>query len=56
MTSKTNLILALMQIENISNLVRKNNYEAFFTSHLLPIKFELERQLALQNNGRKETI
>ena len=55
MTSKTNLILALMQIENISNLVRENNYEAFFTSHLLPIKFELERQIALQNNG-KETI
>ena len=55
MTSKTHLILALIQIENISNLVRKNNYEAFLTSHLLPIKFELERQLALQNNGRKET-
>ena len=44
-----------MQIENISNLVRENNYEAFFTSHLLPIKFELERQLTLQNHG-KETI
>jgi hypothetical protein len=54
MTSKTNLVLALQQIENISNLVRKNNYEAFFTSHLLPIKFEIERQLALQND-RKET-
>jgi hypothetical protein len=54
MTSKTNLVLALQQIENISNLVRKNNYEAFFTSHLLPIKFEIERQLALQND-RKDT-
>ena len=52
MTSKVNLILALQQVENISNLVRKNNYEAFFTSHLLPIKFEIERQLALQN-GKK---
>ena len=55
MTSKSNLILALMQVENISNLVRENNYEGFFTSHLIPIKFELERQLALQNNG-KETV
>jgi hypothetical protein len=54
MTSKINLILALQQIENISNLVRENNYEGFFTSHLLPIKFELERQLTLQND-RKET-
>jgi hypothetical protein len=55
MTSKTNLILALQQVENISSLVRENNYEAFFTSHLLSIKFELERQLTLQNHG-KETI
>ena len=55
MTSKSNLILALMQVENISNLIRENNYEGFFTSHLLPIKFELERQLTLQNNG-KETV
>jgi len=53
MTSKTNLILALIQIENIGNLVRQNNYEAFFTSHLLPIKFELERQIELQNDGKK---
>jgi len=53
MTSKVNLILALQQIENISNLLRKNNYEAFFTSHLLPVKYEIERQLVLQN-GRKE--
>jgi len=55
MTCKINLILALQQIENISNLVRENNYEAFFTSHLLPIKFEIERQITLQNHG-KETI
>ena len=54
MTSKVNLILALQQIENISNLLRKNNYEAFFTSHLLPVKYEIERQLVLKN-GRKET-
>jgi len=55
MTSKINLILALQQVENIGNLVRKNNYEAFFTSHLLPIKYEIERQLSLLNHG-KETI
>lgn len=54
MTSKINLILALQQVENIGNLVRENNYEAFFTSHLLPIKFEIERQLILHNH--KENI
>ena len=52
MTSKINLILALQQIDNISNLVRENNYEGFFTSRLLPIKFELQRQLTLQNYGK----
>ena len=52
MTSKINLILALQQVENIGNLVRENNYEAFFTSHLLPIKFEIERQIALHNHGK----
>jgi len=53
MTSKINLILALQQVENISNLVRENNYEEFFTSHLLPIKFEIERQLNLLNYGKE---
>lgn len=52
MTSKINLVLALQQVENIGNLVRENNYEAFFTSHLLPVKFEIERQIALHNNGK----
>lgn len=52
MTSKINLILALQQIDNISNLIRKNNYEGFFTSHLLPVKFELQRQLTLLNHGK----
>lgn len=47
MTSKENLILALIQIENVGKLVEGNQYYGFMTSHLLPIKFELERQLAL---------
>lgn len=55
MTSKPNLILALIQVENIGNLVRENNYEGFFTSHLLPIKFELERQLTLLKSNEHKT-
>lgn len=54
MNDKTKLLLALQQVENIARLVQGNDYEGFFSSHLLPIKFELERQLVLQN-GRKET-
>ncbi len=48
MTSKQNLILAHIQIENIAKLLDGNQYYGFMTSHLLPIKFELERQLSLQ--------
>jgi hypothetical protein len=52
MTSKENLILALIQVENISNLVKDNQYYGFMTSHLLPVKYELERQLSLiKSNG-----
>ena len=54
-TSKPNLILALMQVENIGNLVRENNYEGFFSSHLLPIKYELERQLTLLKTNEHKT-
>jgi hypothetical protein len=53
MNKKTKLILALQQIDNLSSLVRENNYEGFFTSHLLPIKFELQRQLTLENHGKE---
>jgi len=56
MTSKTNLILALRQIENVSNLVRKNNYERFFMSHLVPLKYEIQRQIALQTNEQKKVL
>ena len=54
MTSKPNLILALMQIENIGNLVRENNYEAFFTSHLLPIQYEIIRQIDCMNDNKQK--
>jgi len=46
MEQKTKLILALQQIENITELLRDGPYYGFFSSHLLPIKFEVERQLA----------
>lgn len=45
--TKTKLIFALNQIENISKLLEGNEWEQFFVSHLIPIKIELERQLTL---------
>jgi predicted RNA-binding protein with EMAP domain len=55
MNEQTKLILALMQIENVRNLLQGGQYAGFFTSHLLPIKFEIERQLANLTNTERYT-
>jgi hypothetical protein len=46
MTEKTKLILALMQIDNLTNLIKDNEYEKFMYSHLISIQIELKRQLS----------
>jgi hypothetical protein len=50
MNDKTKLILALMQIDNITNLMKENEYEHFMVSHLIPLKVEIERQLSNINH------
>ena len=50
MDQKTKLILALQQTENIYELLKEGPYAGFFSSHLFPIKFEIERQLSLLTN------
>ena len=45
MDEKTKLILALLQIDNLSELLKDNEYEHFMVSHLMPLKVEIERQL-----------
>jgi hypothetical protein len=47
MNQKTKLILAQMQVENIYELLSDGPYAAFFASHLLPVKFEIDRQMSL---------
>jgi hypothetical protein len=49
MDEKTKFILALMQIENISNLMKDNEYEHFMVSHLIPLQVEIQRQLSNLN-------
>jgi hypothetical protein len=44
------LVLALQQTENIYELLKDGEYAGFFSSHLLPIKFEIERQLVCLTN------
>jgi hypothetical protein len=55
MNDQTKLILAHMQIENVRNLLKDGQYAGFFTSHLLPIKYEIERQLANLTGYNKYT-
>ena len=49
MNDKTKLIFALMQIDNITNLLKDNEYEQFMVSHLIPLKVEMQRQLSNMN-------
>jgi hypothetical protein len=55
MDRQTKLILALQQTENIYNLLQEGEYAAFFASHLLPIKYEIERQLNCLTNTNRYT-
>jgi predicted RNA-binding protein with EMAP domain len=50
MNEQIKLILALQQVENVSKLLKDGQYAGFFSSHLFPIKFEIERQLANLTN------
>ena len=42
---QTKLIFALMQIDNLTQLLKDNEYQTFLYSHLISVKIELERQL-----------
>jgi hypothetical protein len=53
MKQKTDLIFAIMQVENLSKLVTGNEYEKFLSSHLMSIKIEFERQLTNLNHSLK---
>jgi hypothetical protein len=43
-----------MQVENIAKLVEGNMYEGFMSSHLLPLKYEMIRQICcMKENSQK---
>jgi hypothetical protein len=45
MTPEYKLEVALQLVGELSNLIEHNEYEQFFSQHLLPVEFELKRQL-----------
>tara|TARA_R110000868_G_scaffold409828_1_gene696169 strand:- start:1731 stop:1907 length:177 start_codon:yes stop_codon:yes gene_type:complete len=53
MNETTKLLFALQQTENIIKLMQGNEYERFFSSHLSPIIYELNRQLTNQTESVK---
>ena len=54
---QTRLILALHQVDNLSKLLEDNEYKQFMYSHLIPMKYELQRQLNnLTNTSPYTTI
>ena len=50
------LIGALQQIDNITNLLYSNEYKDYIYQHLLPVKYELERQLSNYYEQRRKTV
>jgi len=46
-TEEAKLHLALMQVNNLTNLLKGNQYESFLYGKLIGISVELQRQLSL---------
>lgn len=46
-TKQYNILAALQQVDNITQLTKDNDWQEFIYSHLTPIKFELERQYCI---------
>jgi len=48
MNETSKLLFAINQTENIISLMKDNEYENFFSSHLSSVLYELKRQLSLK--------
>jgi len=55
MNPKERIILAEMQINNLIELTKELQYQGFISSHLLPVKYELQRQLSLLTNKQSSS-
>jgi hypothetical protein len=53
MTPETKLLLALQQIENLTSLLKENEYEKYFDIRLIQIQVELQRQLTNLTHSSK---
>ena len=53
MNEKTKLHLALMQTNNILNLIQGNQYEQFMRNKLISLQVEMNRQLSLLTSTKQ---
>ena len=53
MTEEAKLHLALMQTNNILNLIQGNQYEQFMKNKLIPLQVEINRQLSLLTSSKQ---
>jgi hypothetical protein len=53
MTEEIKLILALQQIENLTSLLKGNEYQQYLYSHLIQMQVELQRQLTNLKHSSK---
>ena len=54
-TKQYNILAALQQVDNITQLTKDNDWQEFIYSHLTPIKFELERQYQNSFNDSQDS-
>lgn len=53
---KSDLTIALIQVDNLTKLTEDNPQKQYIYSHLVQIKFELERQLSLTKSQESTMI
>ena len=55
MTETQKIASALSQIDNLTILLEDNEWKTFLYSHLIPLKYELQRQQSLLTNQTNST-
>lgn len=53
MNNNVKMLLALEQLENIMTLMQGNQWENFISHHLIPVHYELKRQLTCSQHSAK---
>ena len=53
MTQQEKLTLAIMQVDNLVELTKDNEWKSYLYQHLSSIKYELERQLTILSDQSK---